>query len=116
MSLFNGLLSKARKGYNDWYRSIVYYCVILISYIYDNANRWYFSRLFHRKKNVKSNHSRGEVMAYVVQWVIYLCMNVMGIIIMINAPEHTKLGIILAVGGLLLFGLSLAKAHIDSFK
>tara|TARA_B100000214_G_C23785954_1_gene543604 strand:- start:464 stop:631 length:168 start_codon:yes stop_codon:yes gene_type:complete len=52
----------------------------------------------------------------VTQWVLYLCMNVMGIIIMINAPEHTKLGIILAVGGLLLFGLSLAKAHIDSFK
>ena len=55
-------------------------------------------------------------MAYVVQWVISLCINVMGIIIMINAPEHTKIGILLAVGGLLAFGLSLAKAHIDTFK
>jgi len=52
----------------------------------------------------------------VTQWVLYLCMNMMGIIIMIHSPENTKLGIILAIGGLLLFGLSLAKAHIDTFK
>jgi len=55
-------------------------------------------------------------MAYVVKWVLCLTMAVMGIIIMIADPTHHKLGVLLTFGGFLLFALSLAQAHISTFK
>ena len=55
-------------------------------------------------------------MMYVVKWVLCLSIAIMGIIIMIADPSHSKLGIILTFTGFILFGLSLAKAHIDTFK
>ena len=55
-------------------------------------------------------------MAYVIKWVLCLTMAVMGIIIMIADPTHHKLGILLSFGGFLLFGLSVAQAHINTLE
>ena len=55
-------------------------------------------------------------MAYVVKWVLCLTVAIMGIIIMIADPTHHKLGALLAFGGFLLFGLSVAQAHINTFE
>jgi hypothetical protein len=55
-------------------------------------------------------------MIYVVKWVLCLTVAVMGIIIMIADPTHSKLGILLAFGGFILFGLSVAQAHISTFE
>jgi hypothetical protein len=58
----------------------------------------------------------GGIMAYVIKWVLCLTVAIMGIIIMIADPTHSKLGILLTFGGFLLFGLSLAQAHISTFE
>ena len=55
-------------------------------------------------------------MAYVVKWVLCLSIAVMGIIVMIVDPTHGKLGALLAFTGFLLFGLSLAQAHIETIE
>jgi len=55
-------------------------------------------------------------MAYVVKWVLCLTIAIMGIIIMIHDPSHGKLGALLAFGGFLLFGLSLAQAHLETIE
>ena len=55
-------------------------------------------------------------MLYVVKWVLCLTVAVMGIIIMIADPTHHKLGVLLSFGGFLLFGLSLAQAHIETIE
>ena len=59
---------------------------------------------------------RSRRMIYVVKWVLCLTVAVMGIIIMIADPTHSKLGILLAFGGFILFGLSVAQAHISTFE
>ena len=58
----------------------------------------------------------GGIMAYVIKWVLCLTVAMVGIIIMIADPTHHKLGVLLAFGGFLLFGLSLAQAHINTFE
>ena len=55
-------------------------------------------------------------MLYVVKWVLCLTVAVVGIIIMIADPTHSKLGALLAFSGFILFGLSLAQAHISTFE
>ena len=55
-------------------------------------------------------------MAYVVKWVLCLTVAIMGIIVMIADPTHHKLGVLLTFGGFLLFGLSVAQAHISTFE
>jgi len=55
-------------------------------------------------------------MAYVVKWVLCLSIAVMGIIVMIVDPTHGKLGALLAFTGFILFGLSLAQAHIETIE
>ena len=58
----------------------------------------------------------GGIMAYVVKWVLCLTVAIMGIIVMIADPTHHKLGVLLTFGGFLLFGLSVAQAHISTFE
>ena len=58
----------------------------------------------------------GGIMAYVIKWVLCLTVAMTGIIIMIADPTHHKLGVLLTFGGFLLFALSLAQAHISTFK
>ena len=55
-------------------------------------------------------------MAYVIKWVLYLTLAIMGIIIMIHDQEHAKLGALLTFTGFILFGLSLAQAHIETIE
>ena len=55
-------------------------------------------------------------MAYVVKWVLCLTIAIMGIIIMIHDPAHGKLGALLSFTGFILFGLSLAQAHIETIE
>ena len=58
----------------------------------------------------------GGIMAYVIKWVLCLTVAIMGIIVMIADPTHHKLGVLLTFGGFLLFGLSVAQAHISTFE
>jgi len=55
-------------------------------------------------------------MAYVVKWVVCLTVAIMGIIIMIHDPSHSKLGALLTFTGFILFAFSLANAHIESME
>ena len=48
--------------------------------------------------------------------VLFLTVFFVGILIMFNYPQNHELGIILSFGGLLLFGLTLAQAHIKSLE
>ena len=48
--------------------------------------------------------------------VIFLTMYFVGLLIMFNYPEEYTTGIVLSFGGLLLFGLTLAQAHIKSLE
>ena len=51
------------------------------------------------------------------EMVIFLTMYFVGLLIMFNYPEeHSRIGIVLSFGGLLLFGLTLAQAHIKSLE
>ena len=55
-------------------------------------------------------------MVYVVKWVLCLTVAIMGIIIMIHDQEYAKLGALLTFTGFILFGLSLAQAHIETIE
>jgi hypothetical protein len=47
--------------------------------------------------------------------VIYACVFLLGLLMVIYYPEeHGKLGVILSFSGLMLFGLSIAKQHINN--
>ncbi|SVB01707.1 uncharacterized protein METZ01_LOCUS154561 [marine metagenome] len=48
--------------------------------------------------------------------VIFLTMYFVGLLIMFNYPQEHELGIVLSFGGLLLFGLTIAQAHIKSLE
>ena len=48
--------------------------------------------------------------------VVFLTMYFVGLLIMFNYPEEHRIGIVLSFGGLLLFGLTLAQAHIKSLE
>jgi len=48
--------------------------------------------------------------------VLFLTMYFVGLLIMFNYPEEHTTGIVLSFGGLLLFGLTLAQAHIKSLE
>ena len=48
--------------------------------------------------------------------VLFLTVYLVGVLIMFNYPESTKLGMILSFGGLLAFGLSLAHEHIKTLE
>jgi len=55
-------------------------------------------------------------MIYVVKWVLYLSVAIMGIIVMIHDPSHGKIGALLTFTGFILFAFSLANAHIESME
>ena len=56
-----------------------------------------------------------RIFCKLTQMVLYLCVFFLGLIMVIFYPEeHGKLGVILSFGGILLFGLSIAKQDIDS--
>ena len=55
-------------------------------------------------------------MLYVVKWVLCLSIAIMGIIVMIVDPTHHKVGALLAFTGFILFGLSVAQAHIETIE
>ena len=55
-------------------------------------------------------------MIYVVKWVLCLTVAMVGIIIMVAGPTHSKLSALLTFTGFILFGLSLAQAHISTFE
>ena len=48
--------------------------------------------------------------------VIFLTVYFVGLLIMLNYPQDHPLGIVLSFGGLLLFGLTIAQAHIKSLE
>ncbi len=52
----------------------------------------------------------------ITKMVIFLTMYFVGLLIMFNYPEEHTTGIVLSFGGLLLFGLTLAQAHIKSLE
>ena len=52
----------------------------------------------------------------IFKWVLCLGVAVMGIFIMLIEPSHSTLGVILALSGFILFALSLAQAHINTFE
>ena len=59
---------------------------------------------------------RKEFMWLLTKMVIFLTMYFVGLLIMFNYPEEHRIGIVLSFGGLLLFGLTIAQAHIKSLE
>jgi len=59
---------------------------------------------------------RKEFMWLLTRMVLFLTVFFVGILIMFNYPQNHELGIILSFGGLLLFGLTIAQAHIETLK
>ena len=59
---------------------------------------------------------RKEFMWLLTKMVIFLTMYFVGLLIMFNYPEEHTTGIVLSFGGLLLFGLTIAQAHIKSLE
>ncbi len=55
-------------------------------------------------------------MIYVVKWVLYLSVAIMGIIVMIVDPTHHRVGVLLTFTGFILFAFSVANAHIESME
>ena len=56
-----------------------------------------------------------RIFCILTQMVMYACVFLLGLLMVIYYPEeHGKLGVILSFGGILLFGLSIAKQDIDS--
>ena len=55
-------------------------------------------------------------MYVLTRMVLFLTVFFVGLLIMFNYPEEHTTGIILSFGGLLLFGLTLAQAHIKSLE
>ena len=48
--------------------------------------------------------------------VLFLTVFFVGLLIMFNYPQDHTLGIVLSFGGLLLFGLTIAQAHIETLE
>ena len=58
-----------------------------------------------------------RIFCLLTQMVGYACVFLLGLLMVIYYPEeHGKLGVILSFGGILLFGLSIAKQDIDSSR
>ena len=55
-------------------------------------------------------------MYVLTRMVLFLTVFFVGILIMFNYPQNHVLGIVLSFGGLLLFGLTIAQAHIKSLE
>jgi hypothetical protein len=62
------------------------------------------------------NYGGSNNMWLLTKLVLFLTVYMVGILIMFNYPESTKLGMILSFGGLLAFGLSLAYEHIKTLE
>ena len=65
---------------------------------------------------VKLTKTNKEFMWLITKMVVFLTIYFVGLLIMFNYPQEHELGIILSFGGLLLFGLTLAQAHIKSLE
>ena len=52
----------------------------------------------------------------ITKMVVFLTIYFVGLLIMLNYPQNHVLGIVLSFGGLLLFGLTIAQAHIESLE
>ena len=65
---------------------------------------------------VKLTKTNKEFMWLITKMVIFLTMYFVGLLIMFNYPQDHTLGIVLSFGGLLLFGLTIAQAHIETLK
>jgi hypothetical protein len=52
----------------------------------------------------------------ITKMVVFLTIYFVGLLIMFNDPQQHTLGIVLSFGGLLLFGLTIAQAHIKSLE
>ena len=62
------------------------------------------------------NYGGNNNMYVLTKLVLFLTVYMVGVLIMFNYPESMKLGMILSFGGLLLFGLTIAQAHIKSLE
>ena len=62
------------------------------------------------------NYGGNNNMYVLTKLVLFLTMYFVGLLIMFNYPEEHRIGIVLSFGGLLLFGLTLAQAHIKSLE
>ena len=62
------------------------------------------------------NYGGNNNMYVLTKLVLFLTMYFVGLLIMFNYPEEHRIGIILSFGGLLLFGLTIAQAHIKSLE
>ena len=62
------------------------------------------------------NYGRNNNMYVLTKLVLFLTMYFVGLLIMFNYPEEHRIGIVLSFGGLLLFGLTIAQAHIKSLE
>ena len=62
------------------------------------------------------NYGGNNNMYVLTKLVLFLTMYFVGLLIMFNYPEDHTLGIVLSFGGLLLFGLTIAQAHIKSLE
>jgi len=65
---------------------------------------------------VKLTKTNKEFMWLITKMVIFLTMYFVGLLIMFNYPQEHRIGIVLSFGGLLLFGLTIAQAHIKSLE
>ena len=65
---------------------------------------------------VKLTKTNKEFMWLLTKMVVFLTMYFVGLLIMFNYPQDHTTGIVLSFGGLLLFGLTLAQAHIKSLE
>ena len=62
------------------------------------------------------NYGGNNNMYVLTKLVLFLTMYFVGLLIMFNYPQDHTLGIVLSFGGLLLFGLTIAQAHIKSLE
>ena len=65
---------------------------------------------------VKLTKTNKEFMWLITKMVVFLTIYFVGLLIMFNYPQDYTLGIVLSFGGLLLFGLTIAQAHIKSLE
>ena len=62
------------------------------------------------------NYGGSNNMWLLTRMVLFLTVFFVGILIMFNYPQNHVLGIILSFGGLILFGLTIAQAHIETLE
>ena len=62
------------------------------------------------------NYGGSNNMWLISKMIVFLTIYFVGLLIMFNDPQQHTLGIVLSFGGLLLFGLTLAQAHIKSLE